>query len=241
MIDIHNHILPGLDDGVGSFDEAIKLCELAKEDGITGLVASPHIREGIYPNSREEILDTLHELRSRIKDRIDIELYSGAEVHIAMDITEKAKRGEIPTINEEGYLLLELPDHLLPPRTEDLIFNLKLAKLNPIIAHPERCAWISNEFERLQDFVKNGAIIQITAMSLTGGFGKSIRSIAKNLLKLGMVSVIASDSHSADHRPPRLSEALKEAEKIIGPERARKLVKENPQKIINGEPLESQG
>ncbi len=238
MIDIHNHILPGLDDGVGSWDEALTLCELASLDGIEGLVATPHIRDGLYPNSREEIMDKLHELRMKIDDRMEIKIYSGAEVHIAMDIPEKIKRGEIPSINEEGYLLLELPERLLPPRTEDLIFDLKLAKITPIIAHPERCGWAASDLDRLKGFIEQGALVQITAMSLTGGFGKAVRSVTKKLLKKSMVDVIASDSHSAVHRPPKLSAALEEARKIVGEESAEKLVKENPKRIVNGESLE---
>ncbi|MEE9542985.1 MAG: CpsB/CapC family capsule biosynthesis tyrosine phosphatase [Thermodesulfobacteriota bacterium] len=241
MIDIHNHILPGLDDGVGSWDEALTLCELASMDGIKGLVATPHIREGIYPNSRDEIMDSLHELRTRLSNRIDIKIYSGAEVHIAMDLVEKINRNEIMSINEEGYLLLELPEHLLPPRTEDLLFNLKLAKITPIIAHPERCSWAVSEFNRLEKFIEDGALVQITAMSLTGGFGKAVRSVAKKLLKLSLVDVIASDSHSAGHRPPKLSGALEAAVKIVGEEAAEKLVKENPQRIIDGKQIEGRG
>lgn len=238
MIDIHNHILPGLDDGVGSWDEALRLCELASEDGIEGLVATPHIRDGLYPNSRDEIMDKLQELRGRIAGRIDIRIYSGAEVHIAMDLVERINRNEIVSINEEGYLLLELPEHLLPPRTEELIFDLKLAKVTPIIAHPERCSWASSEFKRLEKFIEQGALVQITAMSLTGGFGRAVRSVARKLLKLSMVDVIASDSHSAGHRPPKLSGAREAAAMLVGEEAATKLVRENPQRIINGEAIE---
>ena len=238
MIDIHNHILPGLDDGASDWDEALRLCELASLDGIEGLVATPHIRDGIYPNSRVEIMDKLHELRGRLNDRIDIRIYSGAEVHITMDLVEKIKRGEIPSINEEGYLLLELPERLLPPRTDDLIFDLKLANITPIIAHPERCGWAGSDLDSLKRFVEHGALVQVTAMSLTGGFGRGVRRTAKRLLELGLVDVIASDSHSPGHRPPKLSAALEAAAAIVGEERAEKLVKENPERIINGEPIE---
>lgn len=238
MIDIHNHILPGLDDGAADWDEALRLCEIASLDGIKGLVATPHIRDGLYPNSRVEIMDKLQELRIRLAERIDIRIYSGAEVHISMDLPEKIKRGEIPCINEEGYLLLELPERLLPPRIDDLIFDLKLAGITPIIAHPERCGWAGSDFDSLKRFIEHGALVQVTAMSLTGGFGRGVRRITEKLLKLGLVDVIASDSHSPVHRPPHLSTALKAATKIVGDERAEKLVKENPQRIVAGEKIE---
>ena len=241
MIDIHNHILPGLDDGARDWDEAIKLCELAKADGIEAIAVTPHIRDGLYPNNRDKIIEKTNELREKIANRVDIDIYAGAEVHIAMDLPEKIKRGEIPGINEKGYLLLELPEHLLPPRIDDMIFDLKLARITPIIAHPERCTWATgdtNDFERLKRFIDQGALVQLTALSLTGGFGRNIKKISTKMLKLGLIDVIASDSHSPTHRPPKLSAALEAAQKIIGEEKASRLVKENPEKIIKGEPIE---
>jgi protein-tyrosine phosphatase len=238
MIDIHNHILPGLDDGARDWDEAIKLCEMAKNDGIEAIAVTPHIREGLYPNSRDNIIEKANELRERIAGQVDIDIYAGAEVHIATDITDRIKANTIPTINDNGYMLLELPEQVLPPRVEELIFNLKLAGITPIITHPERYGWVNNDMTDLKRFVEMGAHLQITAKSLTGGFGRGARSIARRLLKEGLVAVIASDSHSPGHRPPKLSEACNEAAKIIGKESALELVRENPKRIINGEPLE---
>lgn len=240
MIDIHSHILPGLDDGARNWDEAIKLCEIARDDGIEGLVVTPHIRDGLYPNNRDTIIEKTDELREKISGRVDIDIYCGAEVHIATDIVERIKSGTIPTLNDNGYLLLELPELVLPPRIDDLIFNLKLAGITPIIVHPERYGWIKNETESLKRFVEMGALVQITAKSLTGGFGRGALSMSKYLLKEQMVSAVASDCHSPGHRPPKLSAALKVAASIIGVEDANKLVKENPERIINGEALDRQ-
>jgi protein-tyrosine phosphatase len=237
MIDIHNHILPGLDDGAKDFDEAVMLCELAAADGIEALVVTPHIRDGLYPNNRDSILKKTAELKDRLSGSCDIEIYAGAEVHLATNIIERIRSKSIMTINDNGYLLLELPEQVLPPRSVEFIFDLKLAGITPIIAHPERYGWVKNEADSLKRFVELGAFLQITAKSLTGGFGKEARSMANYLLKEQMVAVIASDSHSPRHRPAKLSDAVKEAAKVIGEDEAAKLVRENPKRIIKGENL----
>ena len=237
MIDIHSHILPDLDDGARDFDEAVKLLEIAASDGIEAIVATPHIRDGLYPNNLRSITEKTAELREVVAGKVDIEIYTGAEVHISTNIVERVKARTIPTINDKGYMLLELPEFVLPPRTEDLIFDLKLAGITPIIVHPERYGWIRKDRRHLERFVEIGAHLQITGSSLTGGFGKGAREIAKALLKDGLVSVIASDAHSPGHRPPKLRAAQEVAAKIIGVDASMKLVRENPEKILKGEDI----
>ncbi|MBI5644136.1 MAG: capsular biosynthesis protein [Deltaproteobacteria bacterium] len=238
MIDIHTHILPGLDDGPRSWAETLEMCRLAKEDGAEGLVATPHIRDGVYPNRRSDIVEKVNELREKIKGHIDINIFCGAEIHITPDIVDRIKRGEVPTINDKGYILLELPDHLVPPRIEDLLFQLKLERIIPIITHVERSHWIQREFQLIYRFVEMGALMQITAMSLTGGLGRTARRMAMKLVKLRLAHVIASDSHSRGLRPPGLSFALKIASSIVGEKEANAMVKDAPAKIINGSGIE---
>jgi len=239
MIDIHAHILPGLDDGPRSWAETLEMCRLAKEDGAEGIVATPHIRDGVHPNRRGDIVEKVNELREKIKGRIDLDIFWGADIHIAPDLIDRIKNGEVATINDRGYILLELPDHLVPPHIEDLLFQLRLGNIIPVITHVERSHWIQREFQRIYRFVEMGALMQITAMSLTGGFGRAARSMAVKLVKLRLAHVIASDSHSQRLRPPGLSSALKIASSIVGEKEARAMVKDTPEKIINGNVIEA--
>ncbi len=235
MIDLHSHILPGIDDGPADWEETVELCRIAAKDGVRGIVATPHIIPGVYPNTGDIISTKITELRERLKGRVDITLYTGAEVHLAPDLVEKVGSDEVPTINNGCYLLLELPHSLLPPQTEGMIFKLRTAGIFPIITHVERCAWAKAEFERIEMFVRMGALIQITGMSVTGGFGKMAKAVAEKLLKEDLAHVIASDAHSQGQRPTGLSRAVEATSKLIGQDRAMKMVRENPLKIINSE------
>jgi len=239
MFDIHTHVLPGLDDGPGSWDEAIELCRMAADDGTEGLVATPHIQKGgAYRNTAAVIKEKVVELRERLAGRVELELYWGADTHIATGLVEAIREGEVPTINDGNYLLLELPHDVLPPHVENLLFELRLAKITPVITHPERCGWAMRELGRIQRFVDMGALMQITAMSLTGGFGREARAMTKTLLERGLVHVIASDAHSIRTRPTGLSAAFREASSIVGEDEARKMVRDTPLEIIKGKDRE---
>ncbi len=238
MIDIHTHILPGLDDGPRSWDETIELCYMAREDGTEVLVATPHIKNGIYSNRRDNIVEKVNDLREKIEGRIDLKIYWGADIHITTDLVDKIKTGEVPTINDKGYILLELPCELLPPQIENFLFELKLKKITPILTHVERSYWIRKEFERIYRFIEMGALVQVTAMSLTGGFGGEVKSLATELVRLRLAHLIASDSHSLQFRPPGLSSAFKVASSIIGEKDAHAMVKDTPEKIIMGREID---
>ncbi len=239
MIDIHTHILAGLDDGPRSWDETIELCRIARKDGVRAIVATPHIMDGVYPNTREVIKEKVLELRERIKGETELQVYWGADARIATDLIDRIKNGDVPTINDNGYLLLELPHDVVPPRTEKFIFDMRLHKITPIITHVERCNWARGGLERVEKFVEMGALIQVTAMSVTGGFGRGARKLTEELLRLGLVHVIASDAHSVERRPTGLSAAVKAAATIVGEQTAMRMVKETPRKIIEGEKVEN--
>ncbi|MFQ5900664.1 MAG: tyrosine-protein phosphatase [Thermodesulfobacteriota bacterium] len=234
MIDIHSHILPGIDDGPADWDESIEMCRLASEDMITTIVATPHIIDGIYPNNRAIIMEKIRELKKKIKGRVALDILLGADIHLTPDIIERIKREEFPTINDNGYILLELPWNLLPPDIGSFLSELGSAGTTPVITHVERTAWIQREFQQLHNFIKNGALIQITAMSITGDFGRFAKYWAEKLLKDRLVHIIASDAHSKTGRPPCLSSALEVAASIVGEENASAMVNDTPLKVING-------
>jgi len=236
MIDIHTHILPSLDDGPKTIEESIELCKIAANDGIKTIVATPHSKDGAYEAKSDDTLRKVKELNLKLEEiQLDLEILPGAEVHINERLMEYIKNGEVLTINNgRKFLLLELPFFFVPPITDELISNLRSIGIVSIISHAERITKFQKTPKILDQLVKSGTLIQITAQSLTGDFGSRERKCAEWLLKHEMVHFIASDVHSLTGRPPILSKALERAAKIIGEEKARALVSHNPEQIING-------
>lgn len=240
MIDLHTHPIAAIDDGVQSEDEAVQFCRIAAEDGITTLVATPHIREGIFPNRRDGILAGLEKLRARLaREGVKLTLAPGAEIHLEAELTVRVRSGEYLTLNDGGcYLLLELPSRHLPAGVEDMIYRLRLDGLTPVIAHPERIRPFQEDASRFARLVELGALGQLTGGSLLGQFGSQALESARSLLRDGLVHVLASDSHNTGPRAPRLTEARREAERLVGAEAARRMVLDVPRAILAGEEVE---
>ncbi len=236
MIDIHTHILPSLDDGPQTIEESIELCKIAANDGIETIVATPHSKDGVYEAKSDEILRKVKELNLKLKEiQLDLEILPGAEVHINKRLAKDIESGEVLTINNgKKFILLELPFFFVPPATDRFISSLKSIGIVSIISHAERIIKFQKKTEILEQLVKLGALVQITAQSLTGDFGSSERKCAEWLLKHKIVHFIASDVHSLTGRSPILSKALKRAANIIGEEEAMALVSHNPRQIIDG-------
>jgi protein-tyrosine phosphatase len=241
MIDIHSHILPGLDDGAASMEEAVAMARCAVAGGISQMVGTPHVKEGKYPNSREMIVDAMANLRKvLLKKEIRLFILPGAEYSLEPDLPQRFSRGELLTINNKGrYLLVELPASFVPDYTATVLYDLQLQGVTPIIAHPERNAVIARDHTRLYELVARGALAQITAGSLTGLFGAEVAAAARAFLERGCVHFIASDAHSSNGRLPHLASAAREAERILGQEQGRNLVVGNPQLAVRGEYIEA--
>lgn len=239
MIDLHCHILPYIDDGPETLQETLEMCRMAVADGITTIVATPHQHNGVYENSAKTILKKVEEATLELKNaNIPIELLPGADVFIDVQTGEKIQQGEIMTVNNTGrYFLLEFPAHSIPPNIEKIIFNLLLKNITPILTHPERIAEVQEYPDKIYSLVCSGVLSQITAMSLTGGFGSRAQKCARTLLKHHLAHIIATDAHSATGRPPLLSKAVEAASHIVGDEEATKMVTTIPLHIIRGEPV----
>ena len=236
MIDIHAHILPSLDDGPETTEEAIELCKVAANDGIKTIVATPHSKDGVYEAKSAEILKAVETLNLQLKaNQVDIEILPGAEVHISVGLVESIKSGDVLTINNGGkFILFELPFVFIPPGTDKFVFNLKANGIVPIIAHAERISAFQKNPELVGQLVKIGALVQVNAPGLTGQAGPRERKFVEWLLKNRLVHFIASDVHSLTGRPPILSKAVECAAGIVGEEEAMALVCHNPEQIING-------
>jgi len=233
MIDIHSHIIPGVDDGSPDMRTSMDMAVIAVGDGIKTIVATPHIQSEILsPDMIREKVEALNERFS--ETGIPLSVVVGGEVASFLPISLMKNF----SINNNGYILLEFPHTHLPFSAKETILNLMSEGMKVIIAHPERNPTVIKNPDTLIDIVEaTGAATQITANSITGAFGPSIKSCAKHLLKKKMVSVIASDAHSAGFRKPSLTEGMNAAAKIVGQEQAEKMVYKNPLAVILGLPI----
>jgi protein-tyrosine phosphatase len=235
LIDLHCHILPGIDDGPETIDEAVEMCRIAHADGIRTIVATPHFRPGRYDSSEEAVNVALEGLRSEIARRgIDITVLAGADVTVTPELTLHLSQRRGLTINNGGrYFLAELPD-AVPARWDHYLLSLMAGGFTPVLTHPERNGWFLSHRDALYPFVHGGGLVQITAMSLTGEVGAAVQAYSRYLLKQGLAHVIASDAHSSEQRKPLLSGAVDAAAGIIGRDAALRMVTEIPRAIIEG-------
>lgn len=239
MIDIHCHILPGLDDGAKDMGEALEMCRVAQADGIGTIVATPHCRNGTYHNREKTILPVLDQMQEAVdKAGLTLRLLPGADLHIHPELITFLQQN--PRLLLGGrYFLLELPAQSIPPYTREFIFKSLLAGYVPIITHPERNTVLQSDDHVIIDWVNAGALIQITAMSVTGDFGHQVQDCALKWVRSGLVHVIATDAHSAQRRPPVLSRTVKVLEESIGAEQTQTIIHDNPTKILKGESVET--
>lgn len=239
MVDLHCHILPGLDDGAKHLEESLYMCSMAVGDGITTIVATPHTMDGTYLNETSVIKLAVKELSDRLAlEKIPLQILPGADVHVHFDLLNLLKNGKITTINDNHrYLLLEFPHRSVPPNIKNLIFDLNVNGIIPIITHPERNLILQNDLDLLYEFILQGAVVQITALSLVGEFGPGAERCCKDLLRNNMAHVIATDAHSSTSRPPLLSMALEKASKITDQNYAEAMVTSIPEAIVKGNDL----
>ncbi|RZB31537.1 MAG: protein-tyrosine phosphatase [Desulfobacteraceae bacterium Eth-SRB2] len=242
MIDLHCHILPGLDDGPAGMEQSLDMAKQAVADGIQTLVATPHTLNEFYDNPLQHVEDNVNRLRKTFrKNRININVCTGSEVRICAGLKQKVIAKEVATLNNNGrYILVEFPVHVIPPGSKEELFQLKLHNITPILAHPERNLVFQHQPELLSDLTAMGCLVQITAMSITGRFGREAMECAHKLLKNRLSHVIATDAHSPTNRPPILSPAVQVCARILGSlKEAREMVVNRPQAILNGEPVKA--
>ena len=236
MIDLHVHILPGLDDGAKDLDESLEMCRAAVRDGITTIVATPHTGDGNYDNSRDRVLAAVGELTDYLPSQgIRLTILPGADIHVHERLDALINNRETLTVNDTmRYVMVEFPRHVIPPNHIEWMFRMTLAGFTPILTHPERNTAIHQKTGFVREWVEKGGLVQLTAMSLTGEFDQEAKECSEELLKYNLVHVIASDAHSAVRRPPVLSKAAERAASLVGPDYARKLVEDYPAAIIAG-------
>lgn len=234
MIDLHCHMLPGLDDGAADLAMSLEMARIAVADGISTVVCTPHIMPTVYDNTGPHIRAAVDELQWAVAEAgIALQLLPGADVHIAPDLVQGLRSGRVLAIADTRYLLFEPPHHVMPPRLQDCVFGLMTAGYVPILTHPERLTWIEQHYEVIQQLALAGMPMQITAGSLSGRFGRRPRYWSERMLEEGIVDIIATDAHNPQGRPPLLSEARQIVAERYGDELARKMVSTRPLAILD--------
>lgn len=235
MVDIHCHLLPGLDDGPDSMEDAVRMAEAAMADGITRMVATPHAND-TYAFDPERIRRFRDELQQKIGPRLT--LSTGCDFHMSYENLEAVRADPTRfTLNQKSYLLVEFADFALPPFLDGALHDLQLQGLNIIITHPERNPLVRARPERLHGWVTRGCYVQVTALSLFGRFGAEAQRAAGDFLAWNWIHFIASDGHNLRGRPPRLREAFEEVSRRSGPDVAQALFHDNPLAACEGLPL----
>jgi len=237
FIDIHCHILPGLDEGASTIGESMRMLQIARDDGIAGIVATPHIMNGTYKNTREIVVQAISELQ-RVAATPPV--YVGAEIRICRDLAHRIRTHELPLINDGRYILIELPPYVLPPVPvlEGIVRSLGADNITVIFAHPERNDVLLRHLPIMERLVGCGALFQVTAMSITNHFGSDIRKVVLRMIRKKYVHVVATDAHDGKDRSPLLSDAYRKISKEFGEDEAQRLFIRNPLRIIEGEGVE---
>ncbi|PAF40411.1 tyrosine protein phosphatase, partial [Terribacillus saccharophilus] len=235
MIDIHCHILPGVDDGARTLEDSIEMAKAAAAQGIHTIVATPHHRNNQFDNYREDILTRVDELNRILEEEnIEVNILPGQETRIYGDLAEGLSAKEILPVNlDTPYILVELPTSTVPKYTNKLLYDLQVEGYTPVIVHPERNSELLSKPDKLYELVKSGVLTQVTAASLVGKFGKKIRNFSHEIIQSNLTHFIASDAHNVRSRSFMIVEALNEIEELYGIELIHNY-QENSNRMIMG-------
>lgn len=232
MIDIHSHILPGIDDGAQTIEDSIKMAKAAVNEGITTIIATPHHKNNQFTNLKSSILTKVNDLNTVLKqENIPLSVLPGQEVRIYGEVLEDYYKEEILTLNHTKYLFIEFPSSSVPRYAERLLYELQTEGIIPIIVHPERNKELQEKPELLYQLVKNGALTQVTASSVAGYFGKNVKKFSEQLIEHNLTHFIASDAHNTHNRSFKVVEALDMIEENFGVDYIY-LFKENAELLI---------
>jgi protein-tyrosine phosphatase len=233
MIDLHCHILPGIDDGAGDVSVSLAMAEAFVADGVEAVACTPHILPGLYHNTGPGIRAAVAELQLRVDEAgLPLRLTTGADVHLAPNLVSGLRSGLVLSLADSRYVLIEPPHHVLPARFEESLFDLLIAGFVPIVTHPERLSWIRGHYAIMQRLVERGVWMQITAGSLAGKFGKTALYFSERMLHEGIVHIVASDAHDVMKRRPNLAEGRERAARLVGDEEAFNLVSVRPLGVL---------
>ena len=236
MWDFHSHILPNIDDGAKDSNETIKMAKIAVQEGIHTMVATPHYIPFDHEVHRDEILESIEKTNKALEEEnIPIKILSGMEVFADWEILKRIDQGQILTINDTRYILIELPMHDIPDYIDDLFFEIEVRGLLPILAHPERNKKIQNDPNILNEWIEKGVLTQINTGSLMGILGQASQETAEIFLKHNMVHLLGTDAHTSGRRSPRIKEAIDIIKELLTPVQCKLILEEYPKQILANE------
>lgn len=236
MIDLHSHILPGVDDGAQTLEDSLEMARKAISQGITHLMCTPHHNNGKYNNPADKIIRDVAALQKELDQRgLDLTLLEGQEVRLTELLLTAIQRDEILfTDLDNTYLLIEFPTNEIPIYAEQVFYHLLNRGQVPVIVHPERNAVFREEPNRLVSFLEMGTLTQLTAPSIVGVFGNDIQNTARIMLEHNMLYMVASDAHNLRHRTFLMKEAYAEIRKIGGIEMV-EAMEQMAKDLVNGD------
>jgi len=237
FVDIHSHLLPGVDDGAKDMEQSVRMARLAVEDGIRLSLVTPHHLNGVYSNPASEIRRHLNGLREALlAEGIDLKLLPGAELHLVPELPDELARGTAMTVAGLGKAaLVELPVHTVPHGVGTVLEQIMSQGITPIVAHPERNSELRQNPEILSDWVEMGCLAQVTGMACTGKFGPQVQESAREMVQGGLIHYMASDAHRDSRRIPRMSDGRDQIARWTNDEVATLLTETNPAALVIGE------
>lgn len=236
MIDIHCHILFGVDDGPKTLEESLQLARGAVKEGVSTIIATPHHKNGEYENNREDILKKTAKLNEILqKEKLPLVILPGQETRIHGEFLQAYENGELLTLNDQHkYIFVELPFGHVPRYTEQLLFEIELKGLVPIIVHPERNQGFMERPDLLYSLVKRGALTQVTAASVTGSFGGKIGKFTHEIIEANLTHFISSDAHNMKTRSLKMNKAYETIQQKYGSDTVCTF-KENAALLVDGQ------
>ena len=238
FIDIHCHILYGIDDGSKNYEESIELLKQHAIMGATDVILTPHYIENTkYKTNNKEKLNLLETLKEEA-EKLNLNLYLGNEVFVNNNLEEQILNGEIRTLNNTRYLLIELPMTNKIKNLKEIIYELKIKGITPIIAHPERYEYVQKNPKYISELIEEGALFQANYGSILGVYGNAPKRTIKKLLKYNYISFLGTDIHYPNSKIYKeFEKAIKKISKIIGEERLEELVQHNPRRVLDDEEI----
>jgi Capsular polysaccharide biosynthesis protein len=236
MIDIHSHILPGLDDGAKNIEETLEMVTQLQAAGFHTLIATPHVMEGRDYLTPREIIEVTEQVRQQLDEAgILVKILPGAENYIFPNMAKWACEGKLLTLGNCGkYLLLELPMMEIPRYTEQVFFDLQVKGFTPVLAHPERNRALTDEPERLVDWARKGILFQLNIKSISGKYGSKAQQLAELMLRSDFIHFLGSDVHSVSRNESTYQEAHEEVRGIIGENKFQELAEGNALDVLEG-------
>lgn len=238
MIDLHCHILPGIDDGAKNMEDSIAMARSAVAEGITHILATPHHKAHGWNNEKAAIVQLVDQVQAAIdKEGIPLTIFPGQEVRLYGELIEDIEAGKIQFIDEANqYLLIEFPSSEIPTYTAQLFYRLQHQGVTPIIVHPERNQGVLKDPKQLKELIDKGALAQLTAGSYIGAFGKEVAKLSRDLIEADLIHYIASDAHNLTSRPYHLKEAYAQLEKAYGSNLVKRF-QQMTKDLVNGDPV----